>query len=121
VVLAGKALFGAGLPLLIIAMLTLLQRAAPDRLQGRVYTAFEIVTTVPQTVSVAVGAWLVTVLDYRLVLAATAVACLAGALLVLRARRPAAALDTEPTEPAEPAAAAVPAGIAPAGTVDTTP
>jgi MFS family permease len=118
VVLAGKALFGAGLPLLIIAMLTLLQRAAPDRLQGRVYTAFEIVTTVPQTVSVAVGAWLVTVLDYRLVLAATAVACLAGALLVLRARRPAAALDTEPTEPA---AAAVPAGIAPAGTVDTTP
>jgi MFS family permease len=112
VVLTGKALFGAGLPLIIIAMLTLLQRAAPDRLQGRVYTAFEIVTSVPQTASVAAGAWLVTVLDYRLVLATTAVACLASALLMLRARGPAAELPSPAGSPAtEPvASAAAPAG-----------
>jgi hypothetical protein len=37
------------------------------------------------------------------VLAATAAACLAGALLMLRARRPAAALDAEAADSAEPA------------------
>jgi MFS family permease len=105
VALAGFALCGAGLPLLIIALLTLLQKAAPDRLQGRVYAAFEIVSSGPQTASVAIGAWLVTVLDYRLVLAATAAACLAGALLMLRARRPATALEAEPAGAAEPAPA----------------
>jgi MFS family permease len=88
VVLAGKVVGGAGLPLVAVALLTLLQRSAPDRLQGRVYSAYEIVTTGPQAASVALGSWLVTVLDYRLVLAVTATCCLASALLILRARQP---------------------------------
>jgi len=92
VALGGLVVCGAGLPLLIIAVLTLLQRAAPGRLQGRVYTAFEVVTSGPQTASVAAGAWLVGVLDYRLVLGVTGLVCLVSALLMLRARGAAATL-----------------------------
>jgi MFS family permease len=46
VVLAARMLVGAGFPLLTIAAITLLQRSAPDHLQGRVYAGFEVVATV---------------------------------------------------------------------------
>jgi MFS family permease len=86
VVLAARMLVGAGFPLLTIAAITLLQRSAPDHLQGRVYAGFEVVATVPQTLSVAIGAWLVGVLDYRFVLAIAMVFGLTSALLMLRIR-----------------------------------
>src|SRR4029450_6618948 len=86
VVLAARMLVGAGFPLLTIAAITLLQRSAPDHLQGRVYAGFEVVATVPQTLSVAIGAWLVGVLDYRLVLVIAVVFGLTSALLMLRIR-----------------------------------
>ncbi|WP_213453135.1 MFS transporter [Rhizomonospora bruguierae] len=98
-VLAGKILSGAGFTAAVIALLTLLQRRSPGPLQGRVYAAFEVATTVPQTVSIGVGAYLVTALDYRMILVAQAVVTLVAALLVLRAR-------TVP--PAPPVAAGVP-------------
>ncbi len=88
-VFAGKVLIGAGLPLLVIAVITLLQRSSPDHLQGRVYSGFEVVVTVPQTVSVALGAWLVGVLDYRLVIGFAAIVAASAALMLLRIRRPA--------------------------------
>jgi MFS family permease len=93
-VFAGKVLIGAGLPLLVIAVITLLQRSAPDHLQGRVYAGFEVVVTVPQTVSVATGAWLVGVLDYRLVIGCAAIVALSSALMMLRIRR--AGTEREP-------------------------
>jgi MFS family permease len=93
-VMTGRVLIGAGFPLLTIAIITLLQRSAPDHLQGRVYAGFEIVTTVPQTASVALGAWLVGVLDYRMVLGLAAVTGACSAILMARVRRPV------PVEPA---------------------
>lgn len=86
VVMAGRVVVGAGFPLLTIAAITLLQRSAPDELQGRVYAGFEVVATVPQTMSVAIGAWLVGVLDYRFVLAIAGLFGLASAFLMLRIR-----------------------------------
>ena len=88
-VLVGKVLIGGGLPMLIIAVITLLQRSAPDHLQGRVYAGFEVVTTVPQTCSVALGAWMVGVLDYRLVIGLAAIVAATSALMMIRIRRPA--------------------------------
>lgn len=67
-VVTGMVLFGLGLPWLVIGAYTLVQRATPPRLQGRVYSAFDLFTGIPQTVSIALGAALITVVNYRLLL-----------------------------------------------------
>ena len=87
VVLAGRVSSGAGLTIMAIALLTLLQRSAPDRLQGRVYAGFEVATTVPQTASIGLGAYLIGVLDYRAVLLTEAAVVVLAALLLHRAGR----------------------------------
>ncbi|MGR6322203.1 MFS transporter [Micromonospora soli] len=87
VVLAGRVSSGMGLTVMAIALLTVLQRSAPDRLQGRVYAAFEVTTTVPQTASIGLGAYLIGALDYRAVLLTEAAVVVVAALLLLRADR----------------------------------
>jgi MFS family permease len=93
-VLAGIALFGAALPWVAVGLVTVLQRRTPAALQGRTYSAADTALTVPQTVSIAVGAALVAIVDYRLVLLAMAlvlVGCAAGLLgpaRLSRLRRP---------------------------------
>ena len=85
VVLAGLILFGVGVPLVLVALFTLLQRSTPVALQGRVYSAVEVLVGVPQMVSIAAGALLVTVVDYRLLLLLeAAVVAAAGAWLLTR-------------------------------------
>jgi MFS family permease len=86
VVLAGQALFGFGLPWLIVAAYTLIQRASPPQLQGRVYSAMEIAIGLPQTLSIALGAALVTVIDYRLLIVAEAVVAAAAGVYLLARR-----------------------------------
>lgn len=88
-VLAGRVLSGGGLTAMAVALLTLLQRAAPEKLQGRVYAGFEVVTTVPQTASIALGTYLIGILDYRLILIVQAAVVVLAALLMLRATGPA--------------------------------
>jgi MFS family permease len=85
VVLAGKILFGVGIPLIVVALFTLLQRTTPGPLQGRTYSAVEVLVGVPQTVSIALGALAVAFVDYRLLLLleATVVAA-AGTWLLTR-------------------------------------
>jgi MFS family permease len=86
VVLAGLVLFGIGVPLVLVALFTLLQRSTPAALQGRVYSAVEVLVGVPQMVSIAAGAMLVTLVDYRLLLLAeAAVVAGAGAWLLTKA------------------------------------
>ncbi|WP_084285401.1 MFS transporter [Solirubrobacter soli] len=68
VVLAGKVLFGLGIPWVVVAMLTLLQRETPHHLQGRAFAASELALGAPQTLSIALGAALVALIDYRVVL-----------------------------------------------------
>lgn len=86
-VLLGRVAAGGGLTVMAIALLTLLQRSTPDRLQGRVYAGFEVTTTVPQTASIALGAYLIGVLDYRVLLLTEAAVVAVAALVLLGARR----------------------------------
>ena len=67
--LVASAVLGSGIPLMIIAYNTLLQKQTPSRLMGRVSTATEVLVTTPQALSIAVGALLVTLIDYRLIFA----------------------------------------------------
>jgi MFS family permease len=85
VVLAGIVLFGAGIPWIVVALFTLLQRSTPGPLQGRVYSTVELLVNTPQTISIALGAVLVGFVDYRLLLLVeAAVVAGAGAWLLTR-------------------------------------
>jgi MFS family permease len=92
VVFAGKVLFGVGIPWVIVALFTLLQRTTPGPLQGRVYSAVEVLVGTPQTISIAVGAAAVAFVDYRvLLLVEAAVVAAAGAWLLTRREQAVAA------------------------------
>jgi hypothetical protein len=80
VVAAGTLLFGAGLPVLIVCLTTVIQRRTPGELQGRTFTAFELFTGVPQLLSILGGAVAVSLVDYRIPLVAMAVGIGAAAV-----------------------------------------
>ncbi len=85
VVLPGIVLFGIGIPLIVVALFTLLQRLTPGTLQGRTYSAVEVLVNTPQTVSIALGAVLVAFVDYHVLLVLeAAVVAAAGAWLLTR-------------------------------------
>lgn len=110
VVVVAMALMGAGLPISVVCITTLLQRRTPGPIQGRVFTTFEMLTGVPQVASIAVGAALVAVVDFRILLAVMAGGlALAALYAVVRLREPAGAgspLDDVPAVDVE-----VPAGV----------
>lgn len=85
--LVGTAVLGAGIPLLIVAYTTILQKQTPGHLMGRVSTTTEVLTTTPQALSIATGALLVTVLDYRLIFSLMALGTLVGAAYLVLALR----------------------------------
>jgi predicted MFS family arabinose efflux permease len=100
-VLVSIVAFGVSLPLLVVAYMTLLQRRTPQRLMGRVSTAAEVVMTVPSAVSLALGAALVTLVDWRWIFLVIGVATLAGAGHVafwLRAELVGGGADVQPVE-----------------------
>lgn len=72
-VLAGSMLVGASLPWIIVGILTLVQRRTPAHLIGRADAAFAAMYSVPQTIAIALGAFLIAVLGYRVVLLAIAI------------------------------------------------
>jgi MFS family permease len=109
VVLVGKVLFGTGAAWMIVGAITLLQRLTPGPLQGRAYSAFEVLVGAPQTLSIAAGAALVTVIDYRwLLLAEAAVLAACATYLLTRreqrrpTRRAASGAPCAPRAPARP-------------------
>jgi MFS family permease len=69
VTLAAVLVLGYGLPLTFIAFMTMLQRRTPNPLMGRVSAAVETIMGAPQAISLAVGALLVTMLDYHVIFA----------------------------------------------------
>jgi MFS family permease len=83
VVLAGIVLFGLGIPWIVVALFTLLQRSTPGPLQGRVYSTVELLVNTPQTISIALGAVLVAFVDYRLLLLVEAATVAAAGLWLL--------------------------------------
>jgi MFS family permease len=87
IVFAGKVLSGAGITLTMVGFETLLQRRTPQALMGRVSTAAETLTSGPQTASIAIGAVLVSLVDYRLLLAVILAGTLAAATHLWAGRR----------------------------------
>jgi hypothetical protein len=86
VVLFGMAVAGAGVSWMIVGFATAIQRRSPQHLQGRVFSAADMLVGTPQTVSIALGAALSTLVDYRLLLAAMAAAVLVSASYLLTRR-----------------------------------
>jgi MFS family permease len=78
VALACGAAIGMGLPCVLIAALTAVQRGTPDRLLGRAAATAHTLMFAPNAVGLAVGAVLVELADHRLLLAVLGAAQLAA-------------------------------------------
>jgi MFS family permease len=87
-----------------VGAITLIQRRTPAALVGRVDATLEFAITVPQVLSVALGAALIAVVDYRiLLLAMAAVIGISAAYLASRGRRDApAGVAAQPGPPGQP-------------------
>lgn len=86
--LAASAVIGLGLPWVLVAAMTAVQREAPAEAAGRLAATANTALFVPNALALALGAALVTTVDVRLLLPALAVAGLAGALRTARAAVP---------------------------------
>jgi MFS family permease len=96
VVLPAMAIAGFGLVWALVALATAYQRRTPSVLQGRVNAASNMLFSVPQTISIAAGAALITIVDYRIELVAMLVVLLlSGGYLLTRRRE-----DEHEVEPA---------------------
>jgi MFS family permease len=81
------AVAGVGVVWAVVAIATAYQRRSPAHLQGRVSAASNMLFSVPQTISIAVGAALITVIDYRVEIVFVTVAVLVAATYLLTRRR----------------------------------
>jgi MFS family permease len=93
IVLAATAVAGVGIVWAIVALATAYQRRSPSHVQGRVSAAANMLFSLPQTISIAVGAALITVVDYRVEIVAMAVVFVLSAAYLLT-RTP--AIEVEP-------------------------
>jgi MFS family permease len=84
VALACGAAIGAGLPAVLIATLTSVQRETPDALLGRVTATANTLVYTPNVVGLAAGAALVELVSHRLVLVALGVVLLVTAALLVQ-------------------------------------
>lgn len=62
---AGAILIGIGLPMVLVAELTVVQRRTPADLQGRAISASEAIINTPFAIAIAVGAGLIGVVGFR--------------------------------------------------------
>jgi uncharacterized membrane protein YfcA len=81
--MSGAILFGAGLPWIVVGAYTMLQLRTPLELQGRVSAAADTILSTPQVLSIALGAWLVGVVSYQILLAVMGSTVLAAAAYLL--------------------------------------
>jgi MFS family permease len=85
VVLCGVVLVGVSISWAVVGYSTAVQQRTPDHLQGRAYSASDTLLGTPQTISIALGAGLIAVVDYRLLLLAIVlVSALCAAYLLTR-------------------------------------
>jgi Na+/melibiose symporter-like transporter len=97
VVLAGMAVIGTGVPVLVVGLWTGMQRVTPPHLQGRVFSAVDVLVSTPQTVSLALGAGLATLVDYRGLIAVTVVVLLLSAGYLVTRPAEHSIVDTAPS------------------------
>ncbi|MDG4862812.1 MFS transporter [Streptomyces sp. T-3] len=105
--LAGSAVIGVGLPCVLIAALTAVQRETPDAVLGRTAATANALIFAPNAVALALGAGLVAVVDVRVLLPGLMVVgvavsgVVAGASRGLRGRGvPAGSLGERASDPA---------------------
>ena len=97
VVLAAAPIAGVGVAWAIVAFSTALQTRTPLAIQGRVSAAADLTLSVAQTTSIATGALLSTLVDYRIlfvVMAVVVVGC-SGYLVTRREATAGAAATME--------------------------
>ncbi|MFD5328708.1 MFS transporter [Streptomyces sp. NPDC127092] len=99
VALTASGLVGVGLPWVLIAVLTAVQRGVPAEAVGRAAATANTLVFVPNALAIALGAALTTVLDVRALLPLLGVAGLTGAATLAVGRR------REPPRAAAPATA----------------
>mgnify|MGYP001381364163 CR=1 FL=1 len=85
--IVGVGLLGFGITLAIVAFVTERQVRTPATLQGRVSSATNVLFNLPSVVFTAVGAALLGIVDYRVLVIGSALAALACLPLVMRTRR----------------------------------
>ncbi|WP_062207098.1 MFS transporter [Streptomyces sp. NBRC 109706] len=113
-VLPATVLFGFGIPWITVGAVTLLQRLTPREVQGRAYAALGMLFNVPMAGSVALGAALIAVLPYRLLLLLIGAAMASAAVgLLIATRRAAANEPTADTVRTVPSLRPTPDGAAP--------
>jgi MFS family permease len=88
VVMVGFVVAGVGIVWAIVAFNTALQTQTPLAIQGRVSAAADISLSIAQTTSIATGAALSTVVDYRILLAVMAAVLVFSAGYLLTRREP---------------------------------
>jgi len=86
IVLVGFACAGVAVAWLVVGFGTALQLRTPLAIQGRVSAAADLALSSAQTVSIATGAALSTLVDYRILLVAMAVVTFASATYLLTRR-----------------------------------
>lgn len=91
----GIAVLGFGITVAIVAFVTERQLRTPATLQGRVSSATNVLFNLPSVASTALGAGLLGIVDYRILIVGSAVAALACLPLVLRRRQPEPAAQPE--------------------------
>ena len=96
VVLPAMAVAGVGIVWAIVALATAYQRRSPTDMQGRVAAASNMLFSVPQTISIAVGAALVTLIDYRIEIVAMACVFAVASVYLLTRRDDERAAEIEP-------------------------
>jgi len=100
-VAVGVAVAGFGISWFIVGLMTAIQVRTPLRLQGRVSSAADVIISTPQTASIAVGAALIAVVDYRFLVVAESVAVTFCAAYLLTRR---AVVPAETESPQAPSA-----------------
>jgi MFS family permease len=102
VVAVGTVIAGFGVSWFIVGLMTAIQVRTPLRLQGRVSSAADVFISTPQTISIAVGAVLISIVDYRLlVVVESAVVALCAVYLLTRPAVVPADSETPPVPSAE--------------------
>ena len=96
VVLASTAIAGVGIVWAVVSLSTAYQRRSPSQVQGRVAAAANMLFSVPQTIGIAAGAALITLVDYRVEIVAMAVVFLASAAYLLTRSAEETTTEVEP-------------------------
>ena len=81
--LVGSALLRISIAWIIVGIITLLQRNTPPDLMGRTSAAFSFLYSIPQTLAIALGASLVAIVNYQVLLLIVLSVMLLGAAYLL--------------------------------------